>query len=163
MKTERLRGLNDANAVMLRNLHDDMFEVCVALLESRRYFILEDAIIRAEKRKLRDQIQWPVLVKWLEEYFQAPLASHHRASLRRMVNAAFNPLPCTKDVRKFLERGNGNQACGYGFMTWHPESTERVIVARYNQADGIHQSADRMRASLQKQLTAAGVDFDDCL
>lgn len=155
MKTEKLRRLNKQNTEMLVNLHDDIYDVCVTLLEQRGYFILEDVIIRADKRKLRDEVQWKVMLKWLEEHFGEPLASHHRASLYRMAKAAFNPLPVTKEVKdKYLApgRGNSNQIAGYGFMGWPDRQTsERKIAARYHQGDGLHQVADRMQLSLQQR------------
>jgi hypothetical protein len=136
---------------MLINLHDDIYDCCAALLQQHRYFVIEDVIIRAGRRKLRDQVQWDVIVKWLEEQSGFPLASQPRGSLKRMAEARFNPLRVTKDVKKYLDQGNGNQRAGYAYLGWpNREATERQIAARHHVADGVHQSADRLQLSLEQ-------------
>ena len=148
---KQLRKLSPLNTEMLTNLHNDIFTTCADLLQRDRYFILEDAIIRAGQRKLRDLVQWDVIVSRLEEHFGHPLAQHHRAALRRMTKAPFNPLRVTKDVAKALEGGNGNQSAGYGFLGWPDrQTTERQIESRHHIAQGIDRSADRLQTNLER-------------
>lgn len=149
----KLRNVTPLNEEMLTHLHDDIFNACLMLLRRDRYFILEDAVIKAEKRKLRELIQWGVIVDRLEAALGHPLAPHHRASLRRMTRATDHPLKVIKDVAKFLETGNGNQTAGYGLLGWPDrQTTERQIESRHHVAEGIHQSANRLETNLLEQI-----------
>src|SRR5262245_21256736 len=96
----RIPGATPANAEMLAGLHQDIVETCKTLLFRHHYFIIEEAVIRAGKRKMRHQIRWDWVVAELNEYF-APLkiAGHGRAFVRSLAEAEGDgKLPVLKEV-----------------------------------------------------------------
>lgn len=118
-------------------------------LLKRGYFIKEEVVIAAGRRKQRGDIQWDAVKEELETYFQRPLAPQSRASLRALTKAEFEPLKATKEVRDYLQnrgRGSGNETAGYGFLGWPDRAAaERLISNREHVAAGFHHSADRLR------------------
>jgi hypothetical protein len=147
---EQLRGLTKQNTEYLKNLHDDLLAVCVTLLERDRYFIMEEALIRAGKRLSRADVQWPVIRLWLEERLGCKLTAHGRAKLREKTKRQFDPLKVIRDVAKALEGGNGNQTAGYSFADWDRDATQRQISNRHHVADGFEGSAELLEAALQR-------------
>ena len=154
MHAEPLRGLTPLNSEYRKNLHEDLFLVCVTLLARDRYFIIEDALIRAGKRLNRADVQWPVLKKWLEEQFGVhQLTVLGRAKLRDWTHGEFPRLKVLKDVKVSLQGGNGNSAAGYSFAHWDREMTERQISARHHSAESFENSAERLRTDLERGPT----------
>lgn len=146
-----LRGLTTLNADLRTNVNRDVFAACAGLMLRDRYFICENALIQAGRRKDRNEVQWDVQRAWLEERFHCKLTAHTRAALRNMTIRKIDPLKVTKEVAKALVPGlNGNQTAGFSFTDWDRPTTERQIATRYHTAEAFEESAERLHADLNR-------------
>jgi len=148
-------GRSKDNSEWLKNLHIDVFDVAKTLLLQHHWFLKEDVIALAGKRKARDVIRWEeVIVPELNDYFVQfglKIAPQNRSFVRAMTEAEGDEklILRSKLLLDHLHKkaGSGNETVAYGFLGWpNREHAERQIRSVEHKGGNFLMKADDMRS-----------------
>lgn len=151
----KLRGLTPQTTDAAVTVNKDVYAVCLVLLEGHQFVIFEEALVRSGHRKNRHLVQWPAIKAELQEHFKGrTLLSVSRSTFRELIHAKFGPLHVLTHVKEYLDKGNGNETAGFGFVNWNNRNAERHITQREHVATGFQNAASQLRTERAESAAA---------
>lgn len=149
---------------MIEIVHEDIVTACLAMLHRNKLVIYEQAIIRADVRKFRRDLDWKLIREKLEATLKHPLIACSRAELRNLINPAHpNCFNVSTEIHQALKFGNGNQTAGFALLDYDRNLAERKAGRLEHIGNGFYAAGTNIRDNLveSEQFRISHLDSDD--